>query len=442
MKSFFRFLSEARESQASIQAKKLGFVSGGHGDWYTRGGKLIARTDQGKLKFLDGRQPAAENEPQDKKTPATPPTANPQQKAAAAPPIKTPQTARVSTEPEENEEGGTLTVVFGRFNPPVDGHMKLFSTAKRLSAGGEIKVYPSRIQDPKKNPLRPEIKISIMKKMFPEYEEAIINDPYMKTIFDVLENASNDGFANVNIVVGSDRQAEIESLAQKYNGELYEFDLIRVVAAGAFDADASGLDGMSSAKMRQAVMRDDFESFRRGAKKTLNDGEIKAFFEAVRQGMGLKKSNAKDKNVDKKKLTKESYNLWEIAPEFDMKNLRDNYIKENIFKLGEKVQSLNTGLVGEVKRRGTNYLICVTEDGIMFKSWIKDLIEYTEVQMDSPMRDEKHPNTLVGTLGAFKYFASMTPGAIGTNKDKLQHGGKPYGTNLINKYMQKKSRAY
>ena len=46
----------------------------------------------------------------------------------------------------------------------------------------------------------------------------------------------------------------------------------------------------------------------------------------------------------------------------------------------------------------------------MFKSWLKDLKEYTEVKMDRLMRDKKHPNTLVGTNGFLKYARKMTPG--------------------------------
>jgi hypothetical protein len=146
--------------------------------------------------------------------------------------------------------------------------------------------------------------------------------------------------------------------------------------------------------------------------------------------------------VKKSKVKKESYNLWEIAPKYDMENLRENYVRGRIFRMGDEVQNLNTGLVGEVVRRGTNYLICVTEEGYMFKSWIKDLTEYTEVKMDSPMRDKTHPNTLVGTLGAFKHYASKTPGAVGTNSQNLQKGGKAYGVNFINKYKAKKASTY
>ena len=146
--------------------------------------------------------------------------------------------------------------------------------------------------------------------------------------------------------------------------------------------------------------------------------------------------------VKKSKVKKENYELWQIAPKYDMKNLRENYVKSKIFRLGDKVQNLNTGLIGEVMRRGTNHLICVTEEGYMFKSWIKDLMEYTEVKMDSSMRDGVHPNTLVGTKGYFKYASKMTPGAVGTNKQYLQAGGKAYGINFINKYKAKKVSTY
>jgi hypothetical protein len=432
MKSFFNFLTEAKESQAAMQAKKLGLKGDGHGGWLDRSGKVVARTDKGKLKYIDGRQAKGPEEPAGQGRQAAPvPTAQPQ--AAPAPGPAAPQAPAAAPQDQgQEQELPPLTVVFGRFNPPTVGHEKLLKSAKRISAGGDVKIYPSRTQDPKKNPLDPSKKIKYMKMMFPEFEENIINDPEMKSIFDVLVTANEEGYSSVNIVVGSDRQAEFENLAQKYNGDLYNFDLIRVVSAGVRDADAEGVSGMSASKMRKAVMDDDFASFRRGTPKTLDDGDTKTLFNSVRQGMGVKKT----------KVKKESYNLWEIAPKYDMRNLRENYVRGKIFRIGDEVQNLNTGLIGEVVRRGTNHLICVTEEGYMFKSWIKDLMEYTEVKMDSSMRDKTHPNTLVGTLGAFKHYANMTPGAIGTNNQNLQKGGNAYGVNFINKYKAKKASTY
>jgi hypothetical protein len=232
--------------------------------------------------------------------------------------------------------------------------------------------------------------------------------------------------------VGSDRQAEFENLAQKYNGDLYEFDLIRVISAGVRDADAEGVSGMSASKMRKAVMDDDFDSFRKGTPKSLDDGDARALFDAVRQGMGAKK---------KKKVAE----LWQIAPKYDQETLRENYVTGKIFRIGDIVENLNTGLVGKVMRRGTNYLICVTEEEYMFKSWIRDVMEYTEVKMEKKMRVPGKPNTLAGTGGYFKYAVDMTPGFEKGDKTNLQYGAKPYsGYNqsnikeFINKYKVKK----
>ena len=99
-----------------------------------------------------------------------------------------------------------------------------------------------------------------------------------------------------------------------------------------------------------------------------------------------------------------------VAPKLDPRGLRENYFRKKIFNIGDMVESLNTGLVGEIIRRGTNYLISVTENNIMFKSWTHDLTEYTEKHMERRMRDEKHPNMLVGTGGARKNVQAMVHG--------------------------------
>ena len=360
MKSFFQFLSEA-QSQASMQARKLNLKSDGHGGWLDSRGNFVATTEDGKLKFLDKKK----KKTQDDKTSQSRAQAQPKAEPKKAAPQETGAERAKPGEGQEAPAGETtetLTVAFGRFNPPTVGHGKLLAAAKKAAQGEDLKIYPSRSQDPKKNPLDPDMKISYMKKMFPEYEENIINDDEMKSIFNVLVMANEQGYRNVNIVVGSDRQAEFENLAQKYNGELYDFELIRVISAGVRDADAEGVEGMSASKMRKAVADDDFDSFRKGTPKTLDDGDARSLFDAVRQGMKLKA---------KKKVAE----MWEIAPKCDPKGLREQYVNEKIFRIGDVVENLNTGLIGEIIRRGTNHLICVTKENYMFKSWIRDVME-------------------------------------------------------------------
>jgi len=73
----------------------------------------------------------------------------------------------------------------------------------------------------------------------------------------------------------------------------------------------------------------------------------------------------------------------------------------------------------------------------MFKSWIRDVMEYTEKKVDRKMRTPGKPNTLIGTTGYFKYAAQQTPGALKTGSENFQSGGKAYGVNFINKYKKK-----
>ena len=409
MKNFLRFLSEAKQSAASVEAKNKGLVydSQRSGWMNPKTRELVARTEKGKLKFVTKRGSKGEEEAPSKEKIAK----KPEVKAKTTKiDLKKSQSKPAEKEPETTDQEvatDTLTVTFGRFNPPTVGHGKLLSAAKKASEGGDLKVYPSRSQDPKKNPLDPDMKISFMRKMFPEYAESIVNDSEMKTIFNVLVLASEDGYANVNIVVGSDRQAEFENLATKYNGELYNFENIRVISAGVRDADAEGVEGMSASKMRKAVADGDFDSFRKGTPKELNDTETQSLFDAVFNGMKLKKKAVAE--------------TWEIAPKCDPKGLRENYISGNIFNIGDIVENLNTGLVGRIIRRGTNHLICVTKEEYMFKSWIKDVMEAV-VNYPGPSgvpADQR----LVGTDAHREYVQRMT----GTFDIK----------NFINKYKKK-----
>ena len=407
MKSFFQFLNEA-QSQASMQAKKLNLVSDGHGGWLDSRGKFVATTEDGKLKFVDKKKA----KPEDAKSgQAKTAQAQPQTEPKKTAPKETGAAATKAGEGEETgaETSEVLTVAFGRFNPPTVGHGKLLSAAKKASQGGDLKIYPSRSQDPKKNPLDPDMKISFMKKMFPDYSENIVNDDEMRSIFNVLTTASEGGYKDVNIIVGSDRQAEFENLATKYNGDLYNFENIRVISAGVRDADAEGVEGMSASKMRKAVVDGDFKAFRRGTPKDLNDGDTQALFDAVRSGMGVK-------------AKKEVKEMWEIAPKCDPKGLRDNYVSGNIFNIGDIVESLHTGLIGKIVRRGTNHLICVTKEDYMFKSWIRDVME--AVQNYPGPSGVPSDQRLVGTDAHREYVMRLT-GTAGIK-------------NLINKYKKKK----
>ena len=389
MKSFGQFLTEAVKTAASTEAKLKGLKGDGHGGWYDQKGNFVAKTVQGKLHYTGGRG-AAEEEPTSKKT-KTPEPNRPQPQAA---PQAAPVPKQAQQEPSSVEDSGEVfgtgdlqqqtaeimgqpesegaVIVFGRFNPPTTGHQKLLDAAASEASrqGADLRIYPSRSVDPKKNPLQPGAKIEYMAKMFPDYEESIRDDANAKTIFDVLLACANIGYKTVTIVVGQDRLAEFQTLAQKYNGDLYEFEEINVVSAGARDADAEGIEGMSASKLRAAAASGDFKGFVKGI-PNIGNMEKKNLFNLLQKQMGISKKEVK-------KDVKE----WEIAPKLDPFGLRIAYLKEEIFKIGSLVENVNTGLSGRIIRRGANHVIVQTPEHMMFKAWLKDLVEAYDVGTD------------------------------------------------------------
>jgi hypothetical protein len=97
--------------------------------------------------------------------------------------------------------------------------------------------------------------------------------------------------------------------------------------------------------------------------------------------------------VSKSMNVTEDTEVWRIVPELDYDGLRWNYKNNGLFEVGTFVESLSSGLIGKIFRRGSNYLICVTEDGKMFKNWLKDVREVYEV----------------GTCNYRKHTQEMTP---------------------------------
>ena len=428
MKSFFQFLSE---STAVQQAARMGLTGDGHGGWY-KDGEFVAKTEKGVLKFYNKRQKMGQQDPaqSDKEKRLSHTTSARAQQPQAEPKGAAPQQAAPAqqaqqpvaqeddpdapaspedlTPPAVKKTKGTLTVAFGRFNPPTTGHEKLLDNVATSSDDGDYIIVPSRSQDKKKNPLDADQKVAVMRAMFPNHSERIVNDPGNRTIFDVLKKAHNDGYAGVRIVGGADRQKEFDKLVNNYNGLKYDFDTVEVRSAGDRDPDSEGVEGMSASKQRKYAAENDFENFLKGVPTAMNKKVARELFNNIRTGMNIK----------------EGWNLWEIAPRFDWKNLRELFVGKKIYQVGELVENLNTGLVGRIIRRGANHLICVTEDNVMFKSWIKDVAEAKRYNNITKISGVPANQREVGTDAHRKYVEKMVPGS-------------DWGRQFINKYRKK-----
>ena len=422
MKTFLQFITE---NTATQQATRLGLEGDGHGGWY-KDGEFVAKTEKGRLKFYNKRQKVGGKDPaQTEKEknisdpnfvdPASQQQQQPQQQEPAPDQQQQQQVQSpdlVAGPPPVEKTKGTLTLAFGRFNPPHAGHLQLMDVAAQSAEAEESDyiIVPSRSQDPKKNPLDADTKVSMMRQMFPQHSERIVNDGANRTIFDVLKKAHNDGYTNVRIVAGQDRVKEFDKLSQNYNGQLYQFDNMEVISSGDRDPDAEGMEGLSSSRMRLAAAEGDFKTFRAGLPEGTPRKMAMTLFDTVRQTMNVQEM-------------KEFWNIWEIAPKYDPENLRESYIAKKIFNIGDKVENLNTGLIGRIIRRGANHLICVAENNIMFKSWVKDLREAV-VNATTPS-GVPASQRLVGTDAHREYVETMVPGSS-------------YGLQFINKYRKRK----
>jgi hypothetical protein len=372
MKKFSAFLNEAERSFASKSAEQLKLKHIGYGRYADPSGNITHMSKDGKLVRISKNDDTT-----------------PQQSAGG----------EETADGEGAVDQGTISITFGRFNPPTVGHEKLLDKVAReaKTSGGEYRIYPSRSEDPKKNPLDAGSKIKYMRLSYPDHTNAIVDSADMRTIFDVLTALDSDGYSSVNIVVGGDRVSEFNSLATKYNGDLYSFEEIKVTSAGDRDPDAEGVEGMSASKMRKAAVEGDYDTFDQGLTKSLSQKDREALYLTLRQAMQVEESF--------EDFAEASYDVFEIAPKLDPQGLREAYFAGSIFNEGTFVENVNTGIISKVVSRGSNYLISIDESDHLFRTWLKDLVEKNDIKYFNFT-----PAGELGTDKLAKYMRKLTPG--------------------------------
>ena len=262
-------------------------------------------------------------------------------------------------------EAKSIAFTFGRFNPPTTGHEKLIQKVKSIPTD-DYKIFLSRSEDPKKNPLSPRQKLDYMKKMFPQHARNIeINTTNM--VLDIATKLYKQGYDSITMVVGSDRVREFDTILKKYNDVksrhgYYNFKKINVASAGDRDPDAEGVSGMSASKMRAAAEKGDVKSFKTGLPSSFRDTE--KLFKDVRKGMNLAANYTYVSD----------YKPIASLKEFEQQQIRDLYVREMIFNIGDKVNYVKEDIDGKVVRRGTNYVVVEDNENNLHKAWIWDCL--------------------------------------------------------------------
>ena len=264
------------------------------------------------------------------------------------------------------EEEKTVFFTFGRMNPPTIGHEKLLSVLAKKSGNNPYRVFLSQSQDSSKNPLTYKDKVKAARKMFPKHARSIMLDMSVKNVFDALTKLYKEGHKNVAMVVGSDRLNEFDILLKKYNGKkakhgFYNFQKITVISAGDRDPDADGASGMSASKMRAAASKGNFSQFAQGMPKSLSNSDTKSIYNSVRKGMGLKEITDFKNHVQLEPVSEK----------------REDYVKGNLYSVGDSVIVRDTGELCNISHLGTNYVI-VESEGKQFRKWLDDVEKLEE----------------------------------------------------------------
>ena len=91
------------------------------------------------------------------------------------------------------------------------------------------------------------------------------------------------GYNEVVFLVGSDRVSAMQFL-HKYNGTEFSFRKIDIQSSGSRDADGDTF-AISGTKMRRAAFANDFDTFRKGIPRALNDRDCRALMQEIKDAL-------------------------------------------------------------------------------------------------------------------------------------------------------------
>ena len=267
------------------------------------------------------------------------------------------------------EETKEVYFTFGRMNPPTIGHGKVMDALKSKARGADYRVYVSQSQDAKKNPLSYSDKIKHLRKMFPSHARQVMVDKKVRTAIEALVSLYNAGYRKINMVVGEDRIREFDTLLNKYNGVkarhgFYNFENINVISAGRRDPDAEGVEGMSASKMRGFAQNNNFQDFAQGLPSKVNNKDARKLFNDVRKGMGLKEETSFKRHIELPVVSE----------------TREQFVKGDLFELGDSVVIKESEEIGIVSVLGANYVIVEMSDGKKMRKWL-DAVELIEKKL-------------------------------------------------------------
>ena len=154
-----------------------------------------------------------------------------------------------------------VVFTYGRFNPPTRGHEMMIQKMKGI--GKDTLVVVSHTQNKKKNPLNPDEKLSILRKMFPNVMfDQSSKERQLGAIIGELKNKYN----RLTMVVGSNR---VNSFSRAFK------DVDRFVVAGGERTDnETNISGIKATFARNAAVKGQKDRFKTLMSNKLDNDDL------------------------------------------------------------------------------------------------------------------------------------------------------------------------
>lgn len=263
----------------------------------------------------------------------------------------------------------TKVFTMGKLDPyhPQHAEMQKFAQEKGKEYGADVSHLMSR--SPKRI-LPFERRHHYANKLSPKTGANIETNPEIRTIFNAVQDAGKRGYKDIRFVGGSDRiQAGADSLLDPLRRGLRDGyfpgveNIEGIQYGGDRSAEGEGPTATSSSGIRKLIQGNDLDKL---AEIYSGFGDISSedrertlaqMFEEYREAMQrLKQQNNS------------------FIPDLDSRNMIcEAYKNGELFNEGDWVFSDRLELIGQIKRCGANHVICVSEEGFMFKEFIYDI---------------------------------------------------------------------
>ena len=223
-----------------------------------------------------------------------------------------------------------IVIAWGRFNPPSVGHETVFNEAARLAnhMDYDLEIYSSQTSDDKKNPLLYEDKLKYLIELFPRYKNYFVEDTLdqYKNIADIIP-ALDERYRNLIVIAGQDRVDEFQKMIDERLEQT--FDSVEVWSAGERDPDSKTTTGVSSSKMREFALSNDFASFVEALPNSTDEALAKSLFESVQAGLS-QTSDTRENLYNGTWAIGQKVELIESADEAVIRNILANHVEVEI----------------------------------------------------------------------------------------------------------------